>query len=326
MQAIPRTAMALLCAFAAWAQKPSSGTQDMIKIPVSPKIPRADWPRPDVPDFSFTVRSYGGQTLGVGLSEFDWYLQVDARRSVLSVESFRSDADVRGQPIGVFRKLMTDPELREFYDLAVRSKLESLRPAMRRHPDPTQRVYTLLHPPHTPLRQLINNADEETNATIAPLRTRINQLLAGSFAHGERAIRAGIRWNPRKDVFEVSMQNIGIERVSFTDPRWIMPDGPLHRAAVLITQYPVQKPGDPPPLMQWREVALTPLQPYPMNEPVLTLEPGASWTGLTQPWQREPGMRYVAYFTWANYKGAPAVGGAYRVRGKTDSQRMFVEP
>ena len=162
----------------------------MIKIPVSSKISTAAWPRPGVPDFIFAVRSAGCQSLGSELEEFDWTLEVDSHRGLASMEYFRSDADIPGTPIGLFRYAIDDNQLRDFESLASGSKLDELHPAMKGHPGYTERLYTYVHAGRT-IRVTINNSDEETNARIAPLRNRINALLSSSFKHPERAVKLG---------------------------------------------------------------------------------------------------------------------------------------
>ena len=300
----------------------------MIKIPVSPKIAGAGWPRPGVREYMFTVRSSGGQALGTDLREFDWTLQVDSRRSLVSVESFRSDADIPGQPLGVFRFVIDDQQLRDFYTLVTGARLGQLQPMMTTHPGYTSRLYTLVEPPDSLVEKRVNNSDEGTNSTIAPFRTKINSLLAASFAHPERAVQLGLKHSrqPRGDVFEVTVTNIGIEKVCFADPRWVLPGGPLQQAVVMVTEFPQTKPGDAPPLLAWQGIPLEPMDPRPDREPLVTLDSGGTWKATTAPWTSAPGKRYLAYFTWANYVGAPMVDGVYRIRGRADSPRLVIEP
>jgi hypothetical protein len=303
------------------------GAEGMIKIPVSSKISVASWPRADVPDYMFTVHSFGGQKLGINLNEFDWTLQVESRRALLSVESFRSDGDVPGQPLGLFRLLVDDQQLRDFYLLVIGAKLGELRPAMKTHPGYTERVYTLIRSHQDPIQQRINNSDEETNSSIAALRYKINSMLAGSFEHPERAVQLGLKQlrSPSGDLFEVTVTNIGSERVCFTDPRWVLPAGPVQRAVVMVTPFPETKPGDAPPSLAWREIPLEPLNPRPEREPLVVLDSGAVWKTTTPAWKRVSGARYLAYFSLADYVGEPMVDGVYRIRGRVDSPRLVIE-
>jgi hypothetical protein len=293
----------------------------MIKIPVSSKISTAPWPRPGVPDYIFAVRSSGGQSLGIDLEEFDWRLEVDSHRGLVSVEYFRSDADIPGTPIGLFRYAIGDNQLSEFESLASGAKLGELHPAMKGHPGYTERLYTYVHAGRT-IRVTINNSDEETNAAIAPLRNRINAMLSTSFQHPERAVRLGLE--RRGAGFEASIENIGIEKVCFSDPKWIAAAGVLHRSVIETAEFDY-KPGDPPPMLNWQSVALDHASEHSGHEPLVVLESHGVWkTGI--PWKRPNGKRYLAFFTWANYQGQPAVDHVYRIRGRADSDRLVVEP
>jgi hypothetical protein len=292
----------------------------MIKIPVSSKISTAAWPRPNVPDYIFAVRSSGGQTLGVDLEEFDWTLEIDSHRGLVSVEYFRSDADIPGTPIGLFRYTIDDSQLREFESLATGAKLGELHPAMKAHPGYTERLYTYVHAGRT-IRVTINNSDEETNAAIAPLRNRINAMLSASFKHPERAVKLGLQ--RQRAGFEATIENIGIEKVCFSDPKWIAGAGPLHQSVIETADFDY-KPEDPPPMLNWQPVALDTATHYSEHEPLIVLESHGVWK-TEVPWKRT-GERNLAFFTWANYQGQPEVDHVYRIRGRVDSDRLVVEP
>jgi hypothetical protein len=299
----------------------------MIRTPVSTRTATAAWPRAGAPDFTFTVHSHGGQALGIGITEFDWALQVESRRGLVSVESFRSDADLPGEPIGVFRYSIDDHKLREFQELAAASGLGQLRPAMAGHPGYTERSYTFVQPPQAAVRELINNSDEATNARIAPLRNRINSMMAASFAHPERAARVGLRHSrlPAGDTFEITVTNIGIEKVCFADPRSVPATGPLQRAAVMVAEFAPTPAGAAPPFLDWQAVPLEPLQAAPSAQALVVLDRGAEWTATVPRWKRLAGRRYLAYFTLANYAGEAMVDGVYRIRGRADSRRLVIE-
>lgn len=300
-----------------------TGAINMIKIPVSPRLPAAAWPRDGVSDYLFNVRSHGGEAMGGGLNEYDTTLQVDSRRALVSVEQFRSDGDVPGAPLGVFRMPIDDQQLRDFLKLVTEAKLEAPRPTMKGHPGYTERRYTLIQPLHPTIEQRINNSDEQANALIAPFVGRIGDLIAAALTHPERAVKLAL--SRSGDNFEASITNIGTEPVCFSDPRWVVAAGPLHRAALVFAEYPEQTPGHPPRLT-WHELPLESMHPYPLKEPLVALAPGAVWKATISTWKREPGMRYVAYFTWANYAGDAMLGSTYRIRGKADSARMVVTP
>lgn len=293
----------------------------MIKIPFSSTIPTPPWPRPGVEDFTFAVRSFGGELLGDDLKEFDWTLQIDSRRQRVSVQLFRSDADIPGQPIGLFRLSIDDQQLIEFANLVAASKLGDLHPAMQGHPGYTERLYTFVRPGQS-IQKVINNSDEQTNNTIAPLRNMVNKLLGASFNHPERAIQLGIAL--QTDGFEVTITNIGREEVCFTDPRWLVASSPLHRAVVMVTDFPNYKPGESPAL-NWVPIPLQPITPSQEHEPLVTLPSHEVWK-TTVPWKKPADKRYLAYFTWANYQGAPTVKQVYRIRGRADSPRLTIEP
>jgi hypothetical protein len=303
------------------------GKSGMIKIPVSSKIRGAEWPRPGVPEYTFNVRSYGGPLLGTDVREFDWILQVDSRRSLISVESFRSDADIPGQPIGVFRTNVDDHQLREFHKLLTDARLSELRPAMKGHPGSTERLYVLEQPSQEAMRVLINNSDEQTNALIAPLRNKLNSMLATSFTHPERAAQLGISYSQAAGggIFEVSITNIGVEEICFVDPRWLIPEGPFRHAALMVSEFPETPPGESPALA-WTSLPLQPIDPRPENEPLITLDPGKAWKASSLPWKRVLGKRYLVFFTWANYAGEAKVDGLYRIRGRAHSPRLVIEP
>jgi len=293
----------------------------MIKTPVSSKFKTAAWPRPGVEEYVFSVRSSGGQPLGEGIKEFDWSLEVDPRRGLVSAELFRSDADTPGQPIGLFRFAIDDQQLREFEELVIGSDLFGLHPAMSGHPGYTERVYTFVRSGRTSL-QRINNSDEQTNAKVTQLRSKISSLLATSFDHPERAVRLSVEQHPGE--FEVTITNIGIETVCFTDPRWLAAVGPEHQAAVMITEFPPYEPGGPPPELNWNAIPLERMSNNPKEEQLVVLASKGSWRGSV-PWTKPAHGRYLAYFTWANYQGQPMVDKVYRIRGRADSPRLVIE-
>jgi hypothetical protein len=281
-----------------------------------------------VPEYVFTVRSFGGPELGTDLKEFDWTLQVDSKRSMVAVETYRSDADVPGTPVGVFRYVADDVLLRDFHGLITQANLGQLKPAMQGHPGYTERIYTVVQPQQRDVQQRINNSDEATNGAIAPLRLKINSMLGQSFNHPERAVKTEVRLaaGPQGDRFEVSVFNIGVERVVFADPRGVVSTGPLQRAAVMLAEYPESRPGDPPPFFDWKEIPLESLSPRPGLEPLVMLDAGGTWKAASAGFKRAPRMRYLAYFTWANYVGSPMADTTYRIRGRVDSPRIVINP
>jgi hypothetical protein len=305
----------------------SAGARAMISIPVSSKVSTAAWPRPGVPDYAFVVHSYGGRPLGVEVSEFDWTLQVESRSSLISLEYFRSDADLPGTPIGLFRGRIDDQALRDFHAVVTTSKLFGQLTSMAGHPGYTQSTYTLIEPSKDPRQQTINNSDELNQAVIGPVLAKTRAMLSGSFSHPERAVRLGLERTrlPEGEAFLVSIQNIGVDTISFTDPRWIMATGPLDRSVVMITEFAGQKPGEPARL-DWKDHPLAPLASRPAQEVLVTLEPGATWQAPSAIWKRAPGKQYLAQFTWARYAGEPLVNGVYRIRGRADSPRLLIEP
>ncbi len=299
----------------------------MISIPVSAKVPTAAWPRPGVPDYAFVVHSFGGRPLGVGVRENDWTLQIEARSSLVSLEYFRSDADIPGTPIGLFRTHVDDQALRDFYAVVTTSKLFGTLASMAGHPGFTQSTYTLIEPSKDPREQTINNSDEQNQAVIAPILAKTRAMLSESFAHPERAVRLGLERThlPEGEAFRVSIQNIGVDAICFTDPRWIVDAGPLDRSVVMVTEFAGQRPGEPVRL-DWTAYPLAPLAPRPAKEALVTLEPGATWQAKSVVWNRMPGKQYLAQFTWAGYTGDPLVNDVYRIRGRADSPRLLIEP
>lgn len=296
----------------------------MIDVPVSEKTETARWPRAGVPDYVLTVRSAGGQSLGNGVREYDWRMEVDARKGLLSVESFRADGNQPGQPIGVFRHLLGDDELREIHRLAEGARLGVARPPMTRHPGFTETEYVLRQAGTGGGRLVVNNDNSEVNAEIRELRFRVNALLGGSFAHPERAAVVELTLEAA-GLFTVKIRNVGKEKICFTDPRWITPEGLLRKAVMKMTEFPEEVPGAAPWPMEWREWALAPMTPRPASEPLVTMAPGAIWKAMAPVTGREPGKRYLAYFSWSNYAGVGMVDGGYRIRGRADSRRVIVE-
>ncbi len=299
----------------------------MIDIPVSPKVSTLTWPRPDVPDFAFVVHSYGGPQLGVGVSENDWTLQFESRSALVSLEYFRSDADIPGTPIGLFRTRVDDQALREFHAVVKTSKLFGGLPSMAGHPGFTQSVYTLIEPSKDPSQEIINNSDELNHAEIAPVLEKTRAILSESFAHPERAVLLQLEHThlPEGEGFVVSMKNIGVDTMCFTDPRWIIATNPFHLSVVMVAEYPGERPGGSVRL-DWKNLPLAPLPARPAQEVLVTLAPGATWQAKSMAWKRTPGKEYLAQFRWASYAGDPLVNGVYRIRGRADSPRMVIEP
>jgi hypothetical protein len=315
--------IALFFVSGAWAQNHHRADRDnMIKFPVSPKTRSAAWPRAGVPEYMFDVRSHGGQPLGYDLDEFDWTLQVDSRRGLISVELFRSDADIPGQPIGIFRQPVDDGQLRDFEHLVLGSNLHQLSPAMQGHPGYTERLYRFESPAQS-FEKVINNSDEQLNNAIAPLRNKINSLLGASFRAPERAVQLGI--SKQDSGFEVSITNVGVEKVCFSDPRSIVASGPLHRAAVMVAELPNYRPGESP-VLTWQPVPLPGLaSSRDRDESLIVLDSHETWK-INVPWKKSRPTRYVAYFTWADYSGGGSANSVYRIRGRADSPRVTIEP
>jgi hypothetical protein len=299
----------------------------MIKVPVSSKVVVATWPRAGVPDYTFSVRSHGGPQLGADLQEFDWRLQVESRKALVSVEYFRSDADVPNQPIGLFRAPIDDAQLAELRKMIGDVKLFERSVQMKGHPGYTQKHYRFAESPHAAVEQVVNNSDHETAQAITPVPETTNRMLGTTLAHPERALRLGIARTREAagDVFEVTATNIGVEKICFTDPRWILPTGPLQQSVVQIAESPGNIPGQSVSY-EWKPIALPPLAPRPPKEPLVTLDPGGVWKARTAPHKIDPSKRYIAYFTWAHFPGEPTVDGVYRIRGRTDSARLIIKP
>lgn len=297
----------------------------MIAIPVSPKISTPSWPRPGVPDYAFVVRSRGPE-IGGGVGYDDSTLQIESRSALVSFEYFGSEFDVPGTPIGIFRTHIDDQALRDFYAVVTRSKLFGTLASMARHPGLTQSEYTLIEPAKES-HQTINDSDDQNRVVIAPVLDKTQAMFSESFAHPERAVVLGLERAqlPDGDVFVVSMKNVGVDTICFTDPRWIPATATHDCSVVMVTEYAGEKPGEPPRL-DWKHHRLEPLASRPAQELLVTLAPGATWQAKSVVWKRTPGKQYLAHFTWASYAGDPLVNGVYRIRGRADSPRMVIEP
>lgn len=300
----------------------------MIQIPPSSKFPQAKWPRDGVTEYTFASRSHGGATLGVGVDEFDWTLQVDARTAALTIQLFRSDGNTPGHPIGLFRMPMSDPQLREFLKLVENSRIPQVKTEMAGHPGETETLFIFRKPPSTAFEKAVNNSDHAAMAALAPLMKTINTSLSQGLMRPERAVRLSI--SPAKDAagfrFQVTVTNIGVEDVCFYDPRAIVPTGPNHQAVVRVTEFPETGPNDPPPPLVWQDLALAPLETRPANAPIVILKPSQTWSGPTVPFKFTAGKRYLAYAFIANYDGEPLMNGTYRIRGQTASERLVLKP
>jgi hypothetical protein len=306
---------------------PNAGLRAMIAIPVSPKVSTSTWPRPGVPDYAFVAHAYGDQLLGGGLHEYDWTLQVESRSALVSLEYFRSDADIPGTPIGLFRTHIDDQAVRDLHTVVTTSKLFGRLASMAGHPRFTQTKYTLIEPPNEPSQQSIDDGDELNSAVIEPVLRKRRAMLSESFAHPERAVLLGLERThlPEGEGFVVSMKNIGVDTICFTDPHWIIATDPFHLSVVMVAEFPGQKPGESITL-DWKNLPLAPLPSRPAQEVLVTLAPGATWQAKSVAWKRTPGKEYLAQFRWASYAGDPLVNGVYRIRGRADSPRLVIEP
>ena len=239
------------------------------------------------------------------------------------MEYFRSDGDAPEQPIGVFRRAIDDAQLGALRKTIDDVQLFERSAKMKGHPGYTQKRYLLTEPAQAAREQVINDSDHDSARAVAPVPETTNRLLAATFAHPERALRLGIARTG--DTFEVTATNIGVEKICFTDPRWIVGSGPLQQSVVQIAESPGNIPGQSV-AFDWRPVALQPLAPRPAAEALVTLDPGGVWRGKTVPGPLDAAKRYVAYFTWAHFPGEPMVDGVYRIRGRTDSARLIIKP
>lgn len=306
---------------------PDKGNPPMPTVPASSKIPRATWPRA-VPDFTFSVRSHGGRPIGTGVDEFDWTLEVQSRPALLSLEYHRSDADIPGTPIGVFRRAMTDDELKEFRKVVLASKLDTLDASMTTHPGYTESVFRYTEADRPAVQVAVNESNSRANGEIAALHTAVTTLLAVALRnHPERAVRASLEHSTKagSDELVISIRNIGIEKVCLQDPLSVVADGPLHQAGVQITEFVAPPRGEPASDLDWHEVPLTATTQHANPPPVVVLEPGEAWTH-TLPMHRDPKRQYLAYFTLANASGPAVQKDAYCIRGRVDSNRVVIAP
>jgi hypothetical protein len=242
---------------------------------------------------------------------------------LVSVETFRSDDDECGQPLGVFRRLMRDEELRGFWEVVMRARLGDARRPLREHPAYTQRIYRLQQPGKPAVELVINNAERESNEEILELRHAVMYLLSDCLEHPERSVK--VDFAAAGDGFLITITNHGLEKVCFTDPRWIVAEGRMRQAVVRMTELPVPKPGAPPAWLAWMDSGLEPMERRTVEEPLVTMAPGATLRLRAPLVGRDRRKRYVAYFSWANYGGEAMVNGAYRIRGKADSNRLVME-
>jgi hypothetical protein len=264
-----------------------------------------------VPDYVFSVRSAGGDLLGNGVFAFDWTLEVDSRRGLLTLETFRDDGDTPGAAVGVFRKPMTDGELQEFYAVAGAARLGERRTAMEQHPARTESRYRFREAGRAEIGLVVNHADRGMNREIAPLRYRIYELYAAAKEHPERAVAMGLEWEG--GAFAVEVRNIGKEKVCFADPR---------RHAVIRMAELTDESSE---MLRWEERGWAGRGIRAIEEELVTMAPGAVWKARVEGGTRGAGKRYVAYCVWANYAGEAMAGGAYRIRGQVVSPRIVVD-
>jgi hypothetical protein len=306
---------------------PAKGSSPMPSLPPSPKLPRASWPRA-VPEYVFSVRSHGGRPIGTDLDEFDWTLEVNSRLALLTLEYHRSDADIAGTPVGLFRKILPDDELKEFRKAVLAARLDRIDPSMTTHPGYTASLYRYTEADRAPIQVLLNNSNARVNAEIAPLATLLNGMLAGALQSPERAVRAFIehKRDAGGEHLVVSVRNIGTEKVCLQDPLGVTARDPLHQAVIHRTVFVPPPPGDPGSDLDWHDVPLeTPARAPQVPPAVVTLEPGEAWSHAV-PLAREASRQYLAYFTLANGEGPATVRDAYCIRGRVDSNRVLIPP
>jgi hypothetical protein len=287
-------------------------------------FPPMPWPREGVPEFNFNVRSYGGPLLGTDIREFDWSLEVDARSAMITAETFRSDGDYPGHPLGVFRFRAPDEELAAFHKLIVDAKLGQLELKQKTHPGQTQSKYTIWDQ-GTITQKIVNNADRDATATFRPLINEINKRLGQALTQPQAALKLVLTRvkDPAGERFEVAYTNIGTEKISIVDPRSIAATN--YRYAVVRVSPFKEPPKGEPPYFSWTDLPLLPLDPKPKDEPFLIIEPGQAATARTAVWKPGvPGLKHMAYAAWSDFPGQPSYEGTYRVRGRTQSERIEI--
>lgn len=299
----------------------------MSTVPASSKLPRAAWPRA-IPEFTFSVRSHGGRPIGPGLEEFDWTLEVSSRSALASLEYHRSDADMPGTPIGIFRRALSDDELKSLRQKVLAARLDSIDATLQGHPGYTESAYRYAEANHPTLQVVINNSHHRALSEIADLAGAVNALMAALLAEGaERAVRAHLEHVATAPVEQlvISIQNVGIEPVCLQDPRSVVADGPLHQAQVQMTDFVMPPPGTPASNLQWRALAIVPAPQAASPPPLVVLAPGETWTHAMA-LERDPTHQYLAYFTLANGAAPRTRHDAYCIRGRVDSNRVLIAP
>ncbi len=292
----------------------------MIAVPLPPRWELPPWPRAGGADFFFSVRSAGGATSGNGVHEFDWTMEVDGRRGMVTLESFRSDSDAPGEPIGVFRQALPDGELREFLELARGANLGGPAPAMTEHPGYTSSQY-LLDDGGRKSTVVVNNSDRVRGETLSGLRRRMVALFVSVLRYPERSVRLDLALARAGggEFFALTVANHGTEKVCFGDPRSLGDGGRMSRGVVRMAEYG----GSGPLVLNWRHLPLTP--PGPRDAPLVTLAPGAIWKAMAPLPGRTAGTGYLAEFSWANYGGPAFEGDSYRLRGRMASPRLMID-
>jgi hypothetical protein len=270
--------------------------------------------------YKLEYSSYGGPEMSAGVHQREWSLKLDSADGSALLEKRRSDADMPGEPVGIFRAQLPPEKFWALFQLAQRVRLPELTP--RGGGGLGSSVLTLtLEQGSTRVEKAFSSGDIAALDQLDPLIEELNRILGAMNNSPVAAIRAMVAYAPRERRFDFTVANIGTEAVCIGDPRFIAPGDPMQFAAVRVAEFPEERPGYTAPPLQWVQIPLA--KPVQASGVPIVIRAGEKFTAPTAVWTAaRPGVRYIAQAVLSDYSGPRETPGCYRIRGAAFSESV----
>ena len=278
--------------------------------------------------FVLEYRTAGGLPLGPDLRERQTFLRLDRNEGTAFWEVFRSPSDGPGEPIGAFRNSLADAKFQDVEQCVKAAKLEKL-------PPPTggglgDSLLTLQYEKgETFIDKSFPSSDVTALEQLEDLMFELDQITGSLAAHPVGAIRVSVEHaaGSSDGRFRLMITNIGVEPVTFTDPRTLGEGHDDRWCGVQIAEFPEERPGYTAPPLRWSRLHLALATEDLSAGPHIVLEPGKVFSAQTVEWAApRSGVRYLVQGILINYAGPRERQGHYRIRGAVFSDPLEIVP
>jgi len=268
----------------------------------------------------------GQEVLGVNLRKICSRLVIRSESRQAFLEKHRSQSDRAGEPIGTFQADLSDQILASLLGNATTTIFAELPSA--RGEGPGSSVITLkFEQGARKITRTFSTGDMTILSVVENLLIALDQLSGQLERHPLCALQTAIEYKDRPQPhFVLIFTNIGRDRITFADPRFL-PTGEMDCwAGAQVAELPEEKPGMTSPPLQWIRLAVERPASAASSADVV-LNPGNSFSAKTITWQNSrTKARYLALGVFSDYTGPAISNGIYRIRGATFSAGLEFTP